>query len=53
MRGEADSVAAERGAEVGDGGVSSHPVVLSLNYEKPNQIKKILGHTQTTTVPGS
>jgi hypothetical protein len=37
LRSEADSMAAECGAEVGDGGVSSDPVVLSLNYE--NQIK--------------
>jgi hypothetical protein len=40
LRGETDSVAAECGAEVGNGGVSSHPVVLSLSYEKPNQIKE-------------
>ena len=34
LRGEADSVPAERGTEVGNGGVSSNPVVLSLDYEK-------------------
>ena len=54
LRGEADSMPAERVAEVTDGRVRSHPVVLSLNYEKSNHKSwKILGHTQTTTVPGS
>ena len=40
LRGETDSVAAEGAAEVGDGRVSSHPVVLSLNYKMPNQTIK-------------